>query len=201
MALGYGAILADDGRLQVGPTALTSGVRLPPDEYADFAVTAEGLVEPRTGGISVAPAWRRLPVHRLLRRLRGQFPRAVGKNALFRWRLGDAVFAEGPLGRGRLEPTRSCDSAPDTRAQASAGPPAGRLMRWRAASTPGGWPRSAMGSVSGIRVSPAIGKNKPTPVPCRPKLLRCVGPPRAEESGFGAQVSETIVDPENWTTS
>ena len=116
MALGYGAILADDGRLQVGPTALTSGVRLPPDEYADFAVTAEGLVEPRTGGISVAPAWRRLPVHRLLRRLRGQFPRAVGKNALFRWRLGDAVFAEGPLGRGRLEPTRSCDSAPDTHA-------------------------------------------------------------------------------------
>jgi hypothetical protein len=41
------------------------GVRVPPDAKADIAVGAEGMVEPRTGGMSVAPAWRLLPVHRI----------------------------------------------------------------------------------------------------------------------------------------
>jgi len=98
MALLYRAMLADGDRPQVGPTALTLGVRLPPDEHADIAVNAEGLVEPRTGGMSVAPAWRLLPLHRIPRRLCAKFPRAAGKNALFLWRMGEGPFIEGPLG-------------------------------------------------------------------------------------------------------
>ena len=97
MALVYRAMLAGDGRPQLGSTALTLGVRVPPDEYADIPVSADGLVEPRTGGMSVAPAWRLLPVHRIPRRLRAKFPRAAGKNALFLWHLGEGPFAEGPL--------------------------------------------------------------------------------------------------------
>jgi hypothetical protein len=93
----YRAMLADGDRPQVGPTALTLGVRLPPDEHADLAVTAEGMVEPRTGGMSVSPAWRLLPVHRIPRRLRDRFPRATGKNSFFLWRMGDGPFTEGPF--------------------------------------------------------------------------------------------------------
>jgi hypothetical protein len=97
MPLVYRAMLADGDRPQVGPSALALGVRVPPDEHADIAVGAEGMVEPRTGGMSVAPAWRLLPVHRIPRRLRAKFPRAAGKNSFFLWRMGDGPFAEGPF--------------------------------------------------------------------------------------------------------
>ena len=97
MPVVYRAMLADGVRPRVGPSALALGVRLPPDEHADIAVGAEGMVEPRTGGMSVAPAWRRLPLHRIPRRLRARFPRAAGRNDLFLWRMGDGQFSEGPL--------------------------------------------------------------------------------------------------------
>jgi hypothetical protein len=90
-------MLADGNRPQVGPAALALGVRLPPDEHADIAVGADGTVEPRTGGMSVAPAWRLLPVHRIPRRLRAKFPRAAGKNAISLWRMGAGPFTEGPF--------------------------------------------------------------------------------------------------------
>src|SRR6516164_4279167 len=65
MPLVYRAMLADGDRPQVGQTALSLGVRVPPDENADVAVSADGMAEPRSGGMSVAPAWRMLPVHRI----------------------------------------------------------------------------------------------------------------------------------------
>jgi len=97
MPLVYRAMLADGDRPQVGAAALALGVRVPPDEHADIAVGAEGLVEPRTSGMSVAPAWRLLPVHRIPRRFRARFPRAAGKNALFLWRMGHGPFTDGPI--------------------------------------------------------------------------------------------------------
>jgi hypothetical protein len=90
-------MLPDGGQPQVGPSALALGVRVPPDEHADIDVSADGLVEPRTGGMSVAPAWRLLPVHRIPRRLRDRFPRAAGKIQLFLWRMGEGPFTEGPF--------------------------------------------------------------------------------------------------------
>jgi hypothetical protein len=90
-------MLADGVRPQVGPSALALGVRVQPDPKADIAVDAEGMVEPRTGGMSVAPAWRLLPVHRIPRRLRTKFPRAAGKNETALWRMGEGPFVEGPL--------------------------------------------------------------------------------------------------------
>lgn len=93
-------MLADGDRPQVGPSAVALGVRVPPDEHADIAVGAEGAVGPRTGGMSVAPAWRLLPVHRIPRRLRPKFPRAAGKNQCFLWRMGEGPFTEGPFADG-----------------------------------------------------------------------------------------------------
>ncbi len=72
-------------------------MRVPPDEHADIDVGADGRVEPRTGGMSVAPAWRLLPVHRIPRRLRSRFPRAAGKNHFSLWRMGEGPFTEGPF--------------------------------------------------------------------------------------------------------
>ena len=87
MALVYRAMLADGGRPRVGPSALALGVRVPPDEHADIGIDAEGMVEPGTSGMSVAPAWRLLPTHRIPRRLRAKFRRATGKSELFLWRM------------------------------------------------------------------------------------------------------------------
>src|SRR5260370_3802943 len=98
MPLVYRAMLANGDRPLVGASADTLGVRLPPDEHADIAVNAEGLVEDHAGGMSVAPAWRLLPLHRIPRRLRAKLPRAAGKSALFVWRMGDGPFAAGSFG-------------------------------------------------------------------------------------------------------
>jgi hypothetical protein len=47
--------------------------------------------------MSVAPAWRLLPVHRIPRRLRAKFPRPAGKNQCFVWRMGEGPFREAPV--------------------------------------------------------------------------------------------------------
>jgi hypothetical protein len=97
MPLVYRAMLADGSRPEVGPSGLALGVRVPPAEHADIDVGSGGLVEPRTGGMSVAPAWRLLPAHRIPRRLRDRFPRASGKNQVFLWRTGEGSFTQGPF--------------------------------------------------------------------------------------------------------
>jgi hypothetical protein len=97
MPLVYRAMLIDGGLPHVAPSAASLGVRLPPDKHADIVVDGHGLVEPGTGGMSVSPAWRFLPVHRIPRRLRVKFPRAAGKNDLFIWRMGEGPFTSGPV--------------------------------------------------------------------------------------------------------
>lgn len=91
----YRAMLIDEGLPHVAPSAASLGVRLPPDKHADINVDRFGLVEPGTGGMSVSPEWRFLPVHRIPRRLRMKFPRAAGKNDLFIWRMGEGPFTSG----------------------------------------------------------------------------------------------------------
>jgi hypothetical protein len=93
-------MLAEGDRPQVGPAGLSLGVRVPPDENADIPVDADGMVEAGTGGMSVGPTWRLLPVHRIPRRFRTKFPRAAGKNGIVLWRMGDGPFTEGPFAEG-----------------------------------------------------------------------------------------------------
>jgi hypothetical protein len=58
--------------------------------------------------MSVAPAWRQLPLHLVPRRLKGLRPAAVGKNSLAIYRKGDGPFVQGPFADGlRLYPDPS----------------------------------------------------------------------------------------------
>jgi hypothetical protein len=100
MPLIYRAMLAAGDKPQLGNTATTLGVRVPPAANPDLPVDPQGSVRPGSGGMSVAPAWRLLPIHRIPRRLRPRFPRAAGSNQLFCWRMGEGAFAAGPVVAG-----------------------------------------------------------------------------------------------------
>jgi hypothetical protein len=101
MPLIYRAMTVDaDGRPKVGPTARTLGARVPPDPKPDVTPDSNGMVQPGTGGMSVAPNWRHLPTHRIPKRLRHLVPKAHGKNEDACWRLGDGPFADGPVAEG-----------------------------------------------------------------------------------------------------
>lgn len=47
--------------------------------------------------MSVAPAWRDLPAHRIPRRLRRLCPKARGSDKLDCWRMSSGPFADGPI--------------------------------------------------------------------------------------------------------
>jgi hypothetical protein len=97
MPLIYRAMRADGAKPLVGPTAQTLGVRVPPDPNADIEVGPDGKVNPEGGGMSVAPAWRLLPLHRIPKRLRPEVPGAVGSNSLHCWCMGAGPFTAGPV--------------------------------------------------------------------------------------------------------
>jgi len=101
MPLIYRAMTVDsDGKPKVGRAARTLGARVPPDPKPDVTPDSNGRVQPGMGGMSVAPNWRRLPSHRIPKRLRHLVPKAHGKNEDACWRLGDGPFADGLVAPG-----------------------------------------------------------------------------------------------------
>lgn len=79
----------------VGNEAACLGVRLPcSSDNADVNPDSNGMIEPETGGMSVAPQWRDLPGHRIPSRLKTKAPKARAKDSsgLFMWRMGDGPF-------------------------------------------------------------------------------------------------------------
>ena len=90
----FRSMLADGGKPKVGSKGKLLGVRIPPDPNADLPVDPNGKVQPQTGGMSVAPDWRKLPDHLIPRRLKRLIPRARGRDDLVCWRLGDAEFLD-----------------------------------------------------------------------------------------------------------
>jgi hypothetical protein len=86
-------MLKDNELPKVGDSANCLGVRVPDDVQPD----ADDNVLPYAGGMSVAPAWRKLPIHRIPRRLRSLMPAATGSNAAFCWRSGSGTFSTGPF--------------------------------------------------------------------------------------------------------
>ncbi|MBI3821473.1 MAG: hypothetical protein HY289_02210 [Planctomycetes bacterium] len=82
----------DGGKPKVGSGSKMLGVRGPPDPHADLPVDPNGNVHPQTGGMSVAPDWRKRPYFLVPMRLRSLVPRARGSNDLDCWRLGDGDF-------------------------------------------------------------------------------------------------------------
>ena len=92
MPLIYRTMFSDGNKPVVGSSANTLGVRVAPAVVQDLAVAGDGSVQPGTGGMSVAPAWRGLPDHRIPRRLKAKCPQATGNDKLHCWRMGDGPF-------------------------------------------------------------------------------------------------------------
>lgn len=92
----FRSMLEDGGKPKVGSEGKLLGVRIAPDPRPDIAADGNGAVHPKTGGMSVAPDWRKLPDHLIPR---GLIPRARGRDDLVCWRLGDLEFLDGqPIG-------------------------------------------------------------------------------------------------------
>jgi hypothetical protein len=76
------------------------GVRAGGGPNDDIPVTSSSDVNPETGGMSVAPTWRDLPVQRIPRRLKDLAPGAVGSNRDTCWRMGEGDFIAGKVAQG-----------------------------------------------------------------------------------------------------
>ena len=91
----YRAMFRDGDKPKVGLTKKTLGVQAGASLNDDVSPDANGNVFPGTGGMSVAPAWRDLPPHRIPRRLRPKCPKALGNDSYVCWRLGSGSFVNG----------------------------------------------------------------------------------------------------------
>lgn len=93
----YRAMLDDGGKPKVGSGAKMLGVRVAPDPHADIDVDSQGNVHPQTGGMSVAPDWRKLPYFLVPKRLKAIRPDARGSNELVCWSMGAGPFVQGAV--------------------------------------------------------------------------------------------------------
>ncbi len=82
------------------------GVRIPGIgvDRADVQPDPEGNVGPG-GGMSVAPTWYKLPLHRIPKRLKDKMPREVSRSptgtpARCIWWMGEGPFVDGELASG-----------------------------------------------------------------------------------------------------
>jgi hypothetical protein len=94
----YRGMKKENGKPALGASATTLGVRIPDDIRPD----ADDRVRPGTGGMSVSPSLRTLPLHRIPARLRERVPKARGNNDLFVWSMGEGTFACGAVATGLL---------------------------------------------------------------------------------------------------
>lgn len=101
----YRAMYHDGAKPVPGATKNQLGVRVPPDSPADVTLDAEGYVAPGRG-MSVAPAWRKLPFFLIPERLKGKVPKARGDDRLRVWRHGEGAFADGSI-NGQLALSRT----------------------------------------------------------------------------------------------
>jgi len=102
-------VMTVDGKCPlVADTARGLGVRIGGGTNTDIPVDSNGNVAPNTGGMSVAPRWQDLPLHRIPRRLRNIVPSAVGNDKDACWRMGDGPFVEDAVADGlMLRPDRT----------------------------------------------------------------------------------------------
>ena len=90
----------DAGQPKVENSARGLGVRAGGGPNDDIPVDLNGRVTTGTGGMSVAPSWRDLPVQRIPRRLKDIAPGAAGSNRDACWRMGEGIFDASPVARG-----------------------------------------------------------------------------------------------------
>jgi hypothetical protein len=92
----------EGARPRVENSARGLGVRVGGGTNTDIPIDSAGKVAPGTGGMSVGPTWRDLPVHRIPRRLKHMVPAATGNNNDACWTMGNSAFIAGPLAEGLL---------------------------------------------------------------------------------------------------
>jgi hypothetical protein len=68
----------------------------------DIRISDTGLVEPNSGGMSVAPHWRDLPAHRIPKRFIQMFHGARGKDEYCIWRFGTGLFQTESINEGLM---------------------------------------------------------------------------------------------------
>lgn len=92
----------DGRRPLVADTARGLGVRVGGGTNTDIPVDPHGGVAPNTGGMSVSPNWRSLPIHRIPRRLRDIVLSATGSNEDACWCMGEGPFVEDKVANGLI---------------------------------------------------------------------------------------------------
>ena len=100
MPLIYRAMTVEQNKPLVANTARGLGVRFGDGPTADMPVDENGNVHPGSHGMSVAPAWRDLEIHRIPRRSRRLVPEASGSNKDACWKMGTGPFEKGPIAEG-----------------------------------------------------------------------------------------------------
>ena len=97
MPLVYRTMKPDDDRFPIiESSARGLGVR----SGTDIDVDTPGNVVVNGKGMSVAPAWRVLPIWRIPKRLRDKAPGACGANNTACFRAGAGAFQRGPFADG-----------------------------------------------------------------------------------------------------
>lgn len=86
-----------NGKPLVANSARGLGVRIGEVPPNDIAIDESGNVHPNAGGMSVAPSWHDLEVHRIPKRLKHIVPDARGSNADACWKLGAGSFDNGAI--------------------------------------------------------------------------------------------------------
>jgi hypothetical protein len=87
-----------DDKPIVDATGKGLGVRSDPvNGVVDIDVDDAGMVLMNGKGMSVAPAWRDLPIHLISQRLRTIFPAARGRMNLYCFSSGEGNFANGKV--------------------------------------------------------------------------------------------------------
>lgn len=109
----YRSMREKDGHPETGESASHLGVRVPagpggaaaPDRV-DIHPDAQGFVAPGEG-MSVAPDWTKLPLHRVPMRFLASVPGARGSDRLRVWTHGEGPFIRSMVAQGlRLRPDR-----------------------------------------------------------------------------------------------
>jgi hypothetical protein len=95
MPLIYRGMIRDGDHPAIGNSKKMLGVEVPGD-----VAEQDGEVRPGRGGMSVAPTWKALPMHRVPRRLKHLSPKATGSNRYECWKMGDGPFVSGPIAEG-----------------------------------------------------------------------------------------------------
>ncbi len=97
MPLIYRSMTVNDGKPLIANTARGLGVRIGHSPEDDIPSDEDGRVHTGNGGMSVAPTWKELGLHRIPKRLKHIVPDARGSNRDACWRMGAGPFNNGPV--------------------------------------------------------------------------------------------------------